>query len=455
MRLKVCDIPEFQASYQSINDHFSKIATLLNVSDSKEDKMYQSAIKLFKFSEVNGINLGFSESEHGAGFGEKLRKQVISDAFDIVKKGVQYPEIFQLVSLFEENIGPDRLSDMVATIIYPDIVKFTKRIQDELGINKEKYSEYIFREDGLVVNPYKGCEILFLPKDILHELPIAKCWDDIDRVVSENENIRREINEAVGEEWSRWYSRDKKAYLKEHIFKDPEKCSRVIEGYRKSEVAKYDLNNDVEYFAATLIKTMKREGINFAVEGAKEKDSFEAALDVLDIFKEWVEYNKGWDTIQGAESSKREKIVQRLIHLGSKNYILANDWDINFESDAGRGPVDFKVSRRGDKTIVEIKLSTNTQYLHGYEEQVEEYGKAECTDNMIYVFVDLGNLGRLKKITDTHQLNLRNQKKVPELMIIDAIAKNAASTYSNWNIIFSAIYYIIKSASRDGLGAFL
>lgn len=89
---------------------------------------------------------------------------------------------------------------MVATIIYPDIVKFTKRIQDELGISKEKYSEYIFQEDGLVVNPYKGCEILFLPKDILHELPIAKCWDDIDRVVSENENIRREINEAVGEE---------------------------------------------------------------------------------------------------------------------------------------------------------------------------------------------------------------------------------------------------------------
>ena len=406
MRLKVCNILEFQDSYQSINDYFSKIAMLLNASESKGDKMYKSAIKLFKFSEVNGINLGFSESEHGAGFGEKLRKQVISDAFDIVKKGVQYPEIFQLVSLFEENIGPDRLSDMVATIIYPDIVKFTKRIQDELGINKEKYSEYIFLEDGLVVNPYKGCEILFLPKDILHELPIAKCWDDIDRVVSENENIRREINEAVGEEWSRWYSRDKKAYLKEHIFKDPEKCSRVIEAYRKSEVAKYDLNNDVEYFAATLIKTMKREGINFAVEGAKEKDSFEAAFDVLDIFRDWVEYNKGWDTIQGAESSKREKIVQRLIHLGSKNYISANNLDISFEPDAGRGPVDFKVSRGGDKTIVEIKLSTNAQYLHGYEEQVEEYGKAECTDKMIYVFVDLGNPGRLKKITETYQLNL-------------------------------------------------
>ena len=92
---------------------------------------------------------------------------------------------------------------MVATIIYPDIVMYTKRIQDELGICKEKYSEYIFREYGLAVNLYKGCEILLLPKDILHELPIAQCWDDMDRVTSENENIRREINEAVGEEWSR------------------------------------------------------------------------------------------------------------------------------------------------------------------------------------------------------------------------------------------------------------
>ena len=40
---------------------------------------------------------------------------------------------------------------------------------------------------------------------------------------------------------------------------------------------------------------------------------------------------------------------------------------------------------------VSIKLSTNAQNLHGYKEQVEEYGKAEYTDKMIYVFVDLGN----------------------------------------------------------------
>ncbi len=94
--------------------------------------------------------------------------------------------------------------------------------------------------------------------------------------------------------------------------------------------------------------------------------------------------------------------------MGSKNYISANDLDISFEPDVGRGPADFKVSRGGDKTIVGIKLSTNSQYLHGYEEQVEEYGKVECTDKMVYVFINLGNPGRLKKLTDTHQMNLQN-----------------------------------------------
>lgn len=49
--------------------------------------------------------------------------------------------------------------------------------------------------------------------------------------------------------------------------------------------------------------------------------------------------------------------------------------NISFGPDAGRGLVDFKVSRGGDKTIVELKLSTNDQYLHGYEEQVEEYSR--------------------------------------------------------------------------------
>lgn len=45
MRLKVSDVPEFKDSYQRINDYFSEIATPLNASDSKEDKLYKTAFK--------------------------------------------------------------------------------------------------------------------------------------------------------------------------------------------------------------------------------------------------------------------------------------------------------------------------------------------------------------------------------------------------------------------------
>lgn len=40
-------------------------------------------------------------------------------------------------------------------------------------------------------------------------------------------------------------------------------------------------------------------------------------------------------------------------------------------------PVDFKMSNGLDKTIVEIKLTTNSNVVHGFETQIEEYAKAK------------------------------------------------------------------------------
>ena len=141
-----------------------------------------------------------------------------------------------------------------------------------------------------------------------------------------------------------------------------------------------------------------------------EKNSFEAAFDILKIFKEWVETNRGWNLIQNTASNRREKDIQRLIHLVAKSYVEFRNLDISFESDAGRGPLDFKVSRGNDKTIVEVKLSTNDQYLHGYGKQIREYGKAENTNQMIYMYIDLGNPTRLEKIIDVYKKDISIKK---------------------------------------------
>lgn len=54
MRLKACNIPEFQGSYQSINDHFSKIAHSLTHLTQKETKCINLHLTSFSFPKLMG-----------------------------------------------------------------------------------------------------------------------------------------------------------------------------------------------------------------------------------------------------------------------------------------------------------------------------------------------------------------------------------------------------------------
>ena len=429
IRLKMSTVPEFIEAYNHLNSFFSDIAMLLNVADTSEmsDKMYRSARSKFVFHEVNGINLGFSESSNGAGWGKKLSDKVLADAYQIIKKGVKQPEIFHLVSLFEENVAGDRLSDMIATIIESDIKNYTRRMMRELGISPKKRKTLQFSEDGFVVNPYKKCPILMLPEEILHELPIALDWDDISRVASENDLIRREISTEIGAEWKKWASKEQKDYLLKHIFMQPEVCQRVIDGYKNENLDALDLKTDPEYCAAVLLKIIKE--VKPFLKTKKQPNSYDASMDVINIFKDWTENNKGWAEIHNAPSKNREKSIQRAIHLAAKHYLQINNLDVSFECDAGSGALDVKISRGTDKTITEVKLSSNGQYLHGYETQIKLYGKAENTEKMIYVFIDIGNPGRRKSLIERHELDVRNGVKCPEIVIIDARSRSAASTF--------------------------
>ncbi len=429
LRLKVNEVPEFQNSYESINRFFRQIMMLLEASNSKGDKLYRQALHLFHFPGVRGINLGVSETGTDAGFGPILSKQVISDAYDIVKSGSKQPEIFQLVGLFEKNVSADRLSDMIATIILPDIREYTLEINRKLGINAERYPEIEFL-NGIAINPYKKCELLYLPEEILHEIPIATSWNDIDRVIRENQAIRDEVNEVIGREWRKMRSAAKKDYLKTHIFKNADRCGRMIDNYRTQTIAPYQVNDNVDYLVASTFKQIKKDGVfNFLSHSSnRELNSMEATLEVLWIFKDWIENNKGWDEVISASTSKREKSLQRLLHLSGKYYCTKNNVDMTFEANEGPGPVDLKISRGNDKTVVEIKLSSNPDYLHGYEEQIEEYAKAEGTTQRVFVYVKVEeHPGRDKKIEELHASRLESGENPPELFIIDSRKRKSAS----------------------------
>lgn len=426
-RLKETHVPEFVHSYDSIHDHFREIIKLLEKARRKDktDIFFKSAVKRFNFSEVNGICLGYAKGTVGAGFGEKLREDVIGNAYEIVKAGVCDPEFFELLPLFQENVGADRLSDMIATLILPDIKLFTKRINQELGIDPTHYEDVLFN-DGYLVNPYKNDNLLLVPTDILHKLPVVKSWEEIDDVVSTNEFVRAEMNAEVADEWRKHTAAKKKNYLKRVIFEKPAAFRRVIKGYQSETIDEFTADMDIEYCIKKLTSLAKKYFLEQEKE-PRDSNSLMAAENMLMKFKHWVEYKRGWEVIQNANSRNKEKIVQVIIQLAADCYDKKHIWDISRESDAGRGPVDFKVSRGSDKTVIEVKLSSNPQYLHGYTKQIEEYAKAEETDKRIYVFIDLGNPGRAKQLKDFHDQEYNDGRNPPELIIVDATCRKSAS----------------------------
>lgn len=420
--LQSTTVPEFVGAYDKINEHFRKIGLLLQ-NATVGDRLYKKAFELFYFPEVNGINLGFSSGNHGAGFGRELRLQIIKDAHEIIRGGSTQPEIFHLVGLFEDNVGPDRISDMIARLVFPNIVEYTKRIYKEFSINQENYPHHRFKND-IVMNPYKrNTGILLLPIEILNELPIARCWDDIERVCRENEAIKREINEVVAAEWYKISTAERKAYLKKHIFQNPAGLARVIESYRNSIVEKCDFTADVEYLVGCLKSDYK-------VLTDSSSTSMEATTKILSEYKNWVENNKGSFVINESNSRHMEKIVQRTIHAVALMYCKEHNWDISPESDSGRGPVDFKISRGTDKTVVEIKLTSNQQCVHGLEVQIEQYALAEGTNNKVFVLVDTG-IGsfRIEDVYKKHKEMVERGEHPADIVVIDAKPKTSASVY--------------------------
>ena len=114
-RLKETTTPEFEGSYERINDFFRKIIKLLDRAEQKnvKDTYFRAAFDIFKFSEVNGICLGFGEKAPGSGFGPKISMMVLETAYDIVKAGIDDPEFFQLLPLFQDNVASGRCAQQL------------------------------------------------------------------------------------------------------------------------------------------------------------------------------------------------------------------------------------------------------------------------------------------------------------------------------------------------------
>ena len=105
-------------------------------------------------------------------------------------------------------------------------------------------------------------------------------------------------------------------------------------------------------------------------------------------FKNEVENGGIWRSLWLNSKPADEKQVQRLFRLAVSGWCRKLDVDLSPESNGGSGPVDFKFSRGWrQRTLVEIKLASNTKFWAGLEKQLPQYMTSEGIEDGHFVAV--------------------------------------------------------------------
>ena len=429
--LELCTEPEFIHAKEKLERHFSNIITLLQHSSHDGDMYWKRANQLLTFRELSGTCFGYSQNgTFGNAIGQKLRNSILCTIKSLLDEGETDPVLFELLGVFQEGIGCDRVSDLITFILADDIFEYTQRVVQASTIQA---STVLFKEKEYFtcINPYNGKPLLLLPKAILSPLPVADSFDDIDFICQENERVRKEINDYFDLGQKRIIT---KAQILELMQNNSGFRKALVSTYRSCQKVPYNFEVDpageyvwlpvsreyVEKYPLSL-KTMPLHTI---------EDVFTITKTICNHFKSLVEdhglFKLLYDT-NGA--SKHESAAQLLFYAIADSYCDANNIDLTKEGNNGRGPVDFKLSRGAkDKVVVETKLTSNSQLLHGFDIQLPIYMKQEKTKQAVYLIIDNGHPGRLQKFIEHYNNQSVEIKQKISYLIVDATSKASAST---------------------------
>lgn len=417
-------------------NRFEEIIKLLKASTAPDDPAWKAAYRLFDFPEVPGTCLGYSAATiRGSGWGPKLRGKTLGVASKVVEIGIKDPDLFPALALFEEEIGPDRISDMTANIAIGALSKFNQRMISALGLSGEKFQvageTCVFIRHPLETK--KRLPLIMVPTDILRELPVALSWEDVQDVAKANEELRDKVSKHVSSIWKSKTKREK-SNLKQQALESDTAFMVVIDSLRAAGKAAYDVKNDPN----NLIKWAEL-GRNYAeanpFENKIEKpktveDVHKIVSEIVFQFRHLIEecgLNK--ELYNQEKSPRHESSAQRLFFASAYSYCKAFNVDISPEMDTGNGRIDFKFSNGfSARVLVEIKLSTNPSAVSGYTKQLDSYRESQETTHAIYLVIDVGRMGNKdRQLVDIRNAELKKKRPASDLEFVDGTPKISAS----------------------------
>jgi hypothetical protein len=420
---------EFEKSTAQLTKYFGQIVTLLKLSKKKKDMPWTAAWKRMQFKETSNTAIGFSKSgTDGNGIGPVLAEKILLRAQEILPHVDFDPDIFELIGVFSEGIGCDRLSDMLVSILLPQFLSYTDRVTRELGVQRIDHVVYERKKYACPRFSKADKALILLPREALRPLPVALDIEDALTSANLNDQARRELNTLFSAA-AKSGRQPSKSELREFIRSRPKVVREILQGYKVGTSNPYDFDSDPENvsdFDAIATEVVGEAKIDVAK--LTERQRVDAAIaETLSHLKQSIQFNRLSDCLYDDSGKPRKELIsQRILYAVAAIFSRLYKVSISREPNAGAGAVDFHFSvGHENRILLELKLSTHPRLVDAYREQLPAYGEAEGVNRLLLVVMRVSEdetfLSKLKQAMIDH----RNRQI--DVIIIDAVRKPTAS----------------------------
>ncbi|KUP92688.1 hypothetical protein [Tritonibacter horizontis] len=418
---------------RTFRQHFQNFIRLLAISRSKGDAAWRAAEKLLDLHEPAENGLGYGGSgRSGSSRPDHIRDAMMSTAQEIVELGADDPEMISLMGFFEDEVGPDTISDFTTRVILHDLAKITQDFCEANGIPVSKDD----RIEGVLLPRFVDSRsgtmksTVLVPTDIVRDLPVATDWSDIEAAAFQNTQIRDRVNVFLGN-IAKPTVADRKAALRRAAMDSAQSFDQFLATV-KEHTSHYDKSLDaLGYYKLKWLFGQDPSGLQVPASYALHTGPEELKKlvhDTLSMFKHHVENGNLWEELWVDGKPKKERAAQLIYYALADSFCIANNVDISPEANMGGGPIDFKFSSGyRARVLVEMKRSSGT-VRHGYERQLEIYKDASRTQIGIFVVMDFGDVGKkLNQIKAIRNARISAGEDASDIVVIDATPKASAS----------------------------
>lgn len=202
----------FAGAHDELIAFFQRVMGLLASSGLQPGTAhFQAAERLLLFPEPAEFCLGFGNTPLGIGSGKRLRDAMVGAAARTINEGREAIRHFEEMVLFQESIGPDRVSDIACNVLKDRFIAYTQQVCQRHGVPMQQIAvpHAAWDADGarwddqaveLPLNPYTGRAVLLVPKRFLRHLSIVTPDDFWDYAfLHYGEQIRAEFNYDIAQ----------------------------------------------------------------------------------------------------------------------------------------------------------------------------------------------------------------------------------------------------------------